>query len=98
MVCPVCGSGKLQKGKVFVTCSNVKQEQDSSGEWKDVGSCKFRIFFDQRKVYGDVLTPADVKSLVEGKILESKTGKRLKFNKNKPPFYTDILKEELEDL
>jgi hypothetical protein len=85
--CPVCNKGTLKVGDKLVYCSDRVVEKVGN-DFIDKG-CLFKVNFDQKKVYGDVLTPGDIKALVEGKTLTSKKGHSLVLDLNNT-FFTKI--------
>lgn len=95
-LCPKCGTGTLKKGEKMVYCSEYKPAK-VSGEWVNEGNCEFRIMFDQSKIFGKNLTPADVKTLVEGKKIVNKNKTLLMDLENKD-YFVKIEKDEDEDL
>jgi hypothetical protein len=97
--CPICGNGTLKKSDKYVCCSNHSVEKNEDGSFSENG-CGFKIFFDQKKYFGRMITPGDVKTMVEGGEITSpkKHKMRLDLTSN---FFTRIEfapKAELEDL
>jgi len=97
--CPVCENGNLKKTESMVKCSNRKTEKVDGG-FKEVGSCDFRINFNQKKVFGQDLTPADIKKMVDGENIFSKKGHKMFLDLKNKDFFTKIefAKEVEEDL
>lgn len=98
-LCPICQKGTLKKAEKFVYCSERKVEKVGNG-FKDIG-CTFKIIFDQKKIFGSVLSPGDVKKLIEGETITSPKGHELTFDPSNTDFFTKITfaeKQEDEDL
>lgn len=96
--CPVCNKGTLKLGEKFVYCSERSVEKIGT-EFIDKG-CEFKINFDQKNIFGSVLTPADIKNLVEGKTITSKRGHTMVLDTTNK-FFTKITfapKKEDKDL
>jgi len=97
-LCPVCKKQNLKKGEKMVYCAEYKPKK--IGEtWKNEGECNFRINF-SNKVWGNTLSPVDIKSLVEGSTLTNKKGDKMTLDL-KSEYFTNIEfapKVEDEDL
>ena len=97
--CPVCQKGTIKKGEKFAYCSERKTEKRGD-EFIDVG-CRFKIHFDQSKVFGEKLTPQDIKKLLAGETLISRKGHKMTLDLSNQKFFTKIEfapKQEDEDL
>ncbi len=97
--CPLCQKGTLKKAEKFVYCSERKVKKEGN-KFKDIG-CEFKIAFNQTKVFGDELKPADIKKLVDGETLTSSKGHTMTLDLENKDFFTKITfaeKEEDEDL
>ncbi|MDY0292572.1 MAG: hypothetical protein RBR02_09595 [Desulfuromonadaceae bacterium] len=92
-ICPVCKVGTLKKGEKQVYCS--KKDYDSKTE-KNKG-CDFHIFYDQKKVFGEVLEASDIVDIVNGKPLTSKRGRTIELDLTSK-YFTKTTKPEDEDL
>ena len=95
-LCPKCKIGTLKKGEKMVYCTEYKPKKEGN-DWINEGTCEFRIMLDQSKVFGKNLTPADVKTLVEGKKIVNKNKTLLMDLENKD-YFVKIEKDEDEDL
>lgn len=95
ITCPKCSNGTMKKGEKMVYCSEYKPTK-SGDEWKNEGSCEFRILFDQKKVFGKIIEAKDIKDLIEGKTLVN-GAKKLKMDLESQ-YFTKIEKDEDEDL
>lgn len=97
-ICPICQKGTLKKGESFVYCSEKKTEKTDYGFVEN--GCTFKIFYDQKKIFGMVLSPSDVKNLIDGKEIISPKGHKMKLDTTSE-FFTQITfaeKKEDEDL
>jgi len=94
--CPICENGTIKKTDTQVYCSLKKW----NSKLKKNEGCDFHIFFDQKKLYGDILDVADVKKLLNGDVLTSQKNNTIKLDLDSKHF-TKIEfaeKEEDEDL
>lgn len=96
ITCPNCNKGTLKKGEKMVYCSEYKPTKDGEN-WKNTGSCDFRIMLDQKKIFGKTLLPTDIKKLVDGESLENGQ-KKLTLDLDNKDYFVKIEKEEDEDL
>ncbi|WP_128992089.1 hypothetical protein [Arcobacter sp. CECT 8986] len=96
ITCPNCKKGTLKKGEKMVYCSEYKPTKNGD-KWTNEGSCDFRIMFDQSKIFGKNLTPADIKNIVDGGTIENGQ-KKLSLDLDNKDFFVKIEKEEDEDL
>jgi len=80
----------------MVYCAGYKPEKVGN-DWKNTGSCDFRILFDQKKVFGKALEPKDIKDLVEGKTLVNGI-RKLNLDLTNNDYFVKITKDEDEDL
>ena len=94
-ICPKCKEGSLKKGDKMVYCSNYKPTKKGDS-WVNEGSCDFKIMY-KNKIWGEDLTPADIKKLVEGGELTNKRGDKMKLDLNNE-YFTAFEKVEDEDL
>ena len=97
--CPICQKGTLKKAEKFVYCSERKVEKVGN-DFRDIG-CTFKIIFDQKKIFGSVLSPGDVKKLIDGETLTSPKGHTMVLDCENKDFFTKITfaeKQEDEDL
>jgi len=95
-MCPKCKTESLKKGEKMVYCAGYKPEKVGN-DWKNTGSCDFRILFDQKKVFGKALEPKDIKDLVEGKTLVNGI-RKLNLDLTNNDYFVKITKDEDEDL
>lgn len=96
MKCPICENGTLKKGEKLVYCSERKLEKVGT-QLVDKG-CKFKVIFDQKKVFGSVITPIDVKNLVAGQTLISSKNHKMVLDLANKDFFTKItFAEKIED-
>ena len=95
-MCPKCGKGTLKKGEKMVYCSEYKPIKKGN-EWVNEGSCEFRIMY-KNVVWGEDLTPGDIKKMVEGGELTNKRGDKMKLDLSNSNYFTKIKKVEDEDL
>jgi len=96
MTCPKCGKGTLKKGEKMVYCTEYKPHKNENGEWVNEGTCEFRIMY-KNKVWGEDLTSADIKELVQGNVIVNARGDTMKLDLDSE-FFTKIEKKEDEDL
>ena len=94
-MCPKCKNGTLKKGDKMVYCSNYKPTKKGDS-WVNEGSCDFKIMY-KNKIWGEDLTPADIKKLVDGGELVNKRGDKMKLDLGNE-YFTVIEKVEDEDL
>ncbi len=94
-MCPKCKNGTLKKGDKMVYCSNYKPTKKGDS-WVNEGSCDFKIMY-KNKLWGEDLTPADIKKLVDGGELVNKRGDKMKLDLGNE-YFTVIEKVEDEDL
>lgn len=97
-LCPICGenTGKiLKKSDKQVYCEGYQARKDDSGEWINMGTCDFRIAF-ENKTFGKI-TAGDVKALVEGKTVKNKKGDEMSFDPT-AKYFTSIKRKPDEDL
>jgi len=97
--CPVCQKGTIKRGEKFAYCSERKTEKRGN-DFIDIG-CPFKIYFDQTKVFGEKLTPADIKKLLNGETIVSRKGHKMTLDLENKSYFTKIEfaeKKEDEDL
>ena len=68
-ICPICGSKVLHKGGVYTCASNKTVKDERTGKFEDVEGCGFKLF---AKVCGKTLTEAQVKAILDGKMVKAK--------------------------
>lgn len=95
-MCPKCKKEALKKGEKMVYCGGYKPEKVGN-EWKNTGSCDFRILLDQKKVFGKTLEAKDIKTVVEGGTLVN-GGRKLNLDLTNGDYFVKITKDEDEDL
>lgn len=86
--CPICNKGTVKKGESMVYCSERVVEKVASG-FVDKG-CTFKIYYDQKKVFGEVLNPSDIKTMLEGGTITSKKGHKMTLDTDNKDFFTHI--------
>lgn len=97
--CPVCHKGTIKKGEKFAYCSERKTEKRGN-DFIDIG-CRFKIHFDQTKVFGEKLNTQDIKKLLNNETLVSRKGHKMTLDLTNQDFFTKIEfapKKEDEDL
>ena len=95
-MCPKCKTESLKKGEKMVYCAGYKPEKVGN-DWKNTGSCDFRILLDQKKVFGKALEPKDIKDLVDGKTLVNGI-RKLDLDLSNNDYFVKVTKDEDEDL
>ncbi|EAJ8747104.1 hypothetical protein ACMTF7_001080 [Campylobacter jejuni] len=75
VTCPICNKGTIQQNgdKTIFHCSLQKTEK-IGGQYEETGECRFKIFANQTKYFGKVLTSNDIKAMVEGKGVKNAKG------------------------
>lgn len=97
-ICPKCKKENMKKGDSMVYCAGYKPKKVGD-IWNNEGSCDFRINF-SNKVWGQAVTPAEIKGLIEGKTINNKKGDSMVMDLTNQ-YFTKITfaeKEEDEDL
>jgi len=85
--CPICEK-KLKKVDTMVFCENYKPKKLESGEWKNEGTCEFRVLF-KNKLWG-TMTPENVKTLLNGESVENKKHDKISLDVKNAPFFTKV--------
>lgn len=93
--CPKCQS-KLKKSETMVFCSEMKNEKQEDGTFKNVGTCDFRIMF-KNKIFGDI-TADEIKKLLANETIKNKKGDSMTLD-IESRYFTKIqfAKKEIED-
>jgi hypothetical protein len=85
----------LKKGEKMVYCSNRAVEKKGN-DFVETG-CKFKIIYNQSKIFGENISAKDIKKLIEGETLVSKKGHKMTLDLSNQDFFTKIEYNEVED-
>lgn len=99
--CPVCGKGiKLKRDgngdPSFVYCTENKPEKRGDN-WVNTGSCDFRLFFNQKKIFNTTLSDKDMKKLLEGGSVVNAKGDVMEIDVNNKEHFTKFDFKEDEE-